>query len=120
MPPDYLISNQTYDFLKRFVTIFLPGFGALYALVTAIWHVRYPVAVLGGLAVLTLLGGLLMAFSDRIWDKSTDKYDGVLSVIGNDPDTGIPSISLNITKDPNSLVERDTLIFKSVDARIKD
>lgn len=119
MNADYLISNQTYRFLKLVVTIVLPGLGALYANLTAVWDAPNPVPVLGALATLALLGGLLMAASNATWNKSESKYDGELITTGNDPDTGIPELALNITTDPRMFAAKDSILFKSVDSRPK-
>jgi len=117
MEQDYLLSNRTYDFLKRVVTIFLPGLAALYAVLSVWWDEPDQGAVLGTLGALALLGGLLMAISTKSWNSSMSKYDVILSTMRNDPDTGIPDLQLNIIRDPASLVERKTLYFKSVDER---
>lgn len=100
--------------IKRIVTIVLPGLGALYALLWVVWDAPNPVAVLGTLAALTFCGGLLMATST---ERKADDYDGVLTTVGEDPDTGLPHLELNITGDPTQLVNKDTLLIKSVDGR---
>jgi len=119
MGQDYLISSQTYSFLKKVVTIVLPGVGALYAALEGALDLPNPVSVLGVLAALTLLGGLLMGVSTRSWDNSMGKYDGVLTTVGNDVDTGLPNLELNLTGDPNALAEKNTLYLRSVDSRPK-
>lgn len=119
MNRDYLISNQTYDFLKRMVTIVLPGLAVLYAALEAVLSLPNPGAVVVTLAALTLCGGVLMAISSKSWDNSQGKYDGSLSIIGDDLDTGIPDLQLTITNDPNEMVKKDVLYLKSIDTRSK-
>lgn len=98
--------------MNKFVTIVLPSLAALYALLTVAWDLPNPVLVLGVLAALTALYGLLTA------NSSVDEYDGELSITGRDPDTGIPDIALTLTIDPNTLTSRDVVVLKSVDKTV--
>lgn len=117
MNQDYLLSNQTYDLLRRIVTILLPSMTTLYAVSEAVWDPPNPVAVLGTLGALALLGGLLMAISTKSWDNSVGKYDGTLTIVGDDPDTGLPNLRLNVLKDPMKLTNNKTLYYMSIDER---
>lgn len=115
MNQDYLISNKHYDLLKRVVTIILPGLATLYAALSIIWGWPNTEAVVGTLAAVTTFGGVLMRFSTKSYESSDDRYDGELITTGYDPDTGIPSLSLNITGDPNQLIEKSEIVLRSVD-----
>lgn len=118
MDQDYLISNSTYNILRRVVTIILPGLAILYAALSAVWEeLPNSEAVVVTLAVLALLGGLLLSLSAKSWRISRNKYDGELITVGNDPDTGLPSLQLNITRDPSELTEKSTVYLRSIDQR---
>lgn len=114
---DYLISNGAYDVLKRIVTLGLPALATLYASLAALWDFPNPEAVVGTFAALATFGGVLLTISTKSWNNSEGKYDGELITTGNDPDTGIPSLELNVTKDPNEFVNKRTIRLRSIDAR---
>lgn len=115
MNQDYLISNKTYDVLKRVVTIVLPGLAVLYLTLADLWDLTNPEAVAGTLTALAVFGGVLIKVADQSWDNSEDKYDGDLVTKGPDPDTGIPHLALSIKVDPNTLAAKDTVRLKSID-----
>lgn len=117
MEQDHLLSNSTYDWLKRFVTMVLPGLATLYAALAALWDLPNAEAVVGTFAAVAAFGGVLLNFSTRSWNESDAKYDGELITVGNDPDTGLPDLQLNITSDVNALSEKRTVRLRSVDER---
>jgi hypothetical protein len=115
---DHLISNNTYDFIKKVVTLGLPAFATFYAALGAAWgdSIPNPEAVVATCAALATFLGVLLAISTNSWNNSETKYDGTLAITGIDVDTGIPDLELRITKDPTTLVDKTTILFKSVDA----
>lgn len=115
MEQDYLLSNKHYDLLKRIVTIILPGVATLYVTVSALWGLPNPEAVAGTLAAVATFGGVVMRFGSNSYDASEGKYDGRLVTTGYDPDTGIPSLELNISGDPRELVNKSEVVLRSVD-----
>lgn len=117
MNRDYLISNSTYDLLKRVVTLILPLLAALYAVLTDVRDLSYERAVLGTLAALAALGGVVMSISTKSWNESRSRYDGELTIVENDPDTGLPSLQLTITRDPVELAQKRTVYLRSNDRR---
>jgi len=112
---DYLISNKSYDLLKRVVTIILPGLATLYASLSLVWGLPASEAVVATFAALATFGGVLLTFSTKSWDNSEDRFDGALITTGYDPDTGLPNLELNITNNPNDLIEKGTVVLRSVD-----
>lgn len=114
---DYLISNQTYDLLKRIVTVVLPALATLYASLSLIWGLPNSEAVVATLAALATFGGVLLSVSTKSWNNSEGKYDGELITVGNDPDTGMPHLQLNVNTDPNELAAKRTVRLKSIDER---
>ena len=61
------MTNQTYDKLKDFVTIWLPAFATFYLTISAIWGLPLGEAIAGTItAVATLLGAMMK--------KSTNNY----------------------------------------------
>lgn len=110
-----MISNKTYDMLKQVVTVVLPAAAALYVTLAALWDLPNPEAVAGTLAALATFGGVVMRISTNRWNESEDRYDGQLIMTGYDPDTGIPNLELNIAVNPNDLIEKGTVVLRSVD-----
>ena len=117
MEQDHLISNKSYDLLKRVVTIILPGLATLYAALAAVWGFSNSEAVVATFAAVATFGGVLLNFSTRSWNESDAKYDGELITVGNDPDTGLPDLQLNVTSDVNTLTEKRTIRLRSIDER---
>jgi hypothetical protein len=117
MNQDHLISNSTYNFLKRVVTVVLPATATLYAALAAVWGLPNPEAVVATLAALATFGGVLLNVSTTSWNNSDAKYDGELITVGNDPDTGLPELQLNITSDVDALATKRTIRLKAIDER---
>jgi Putative phage holin Dp-1 len=115
MEQDHLISNSTYDLLKRFVTLVLPGLATLYAALAAIWGLPNPEAVVATFAALATFGGVLINFSTKSWNESNAKYDGELITVGYDEDSGLPNLQLNVTSDVNELIKKPTIRLRSID-----
>jgi len=110
-----MLSNQTYDRLKAFVTLGLPAFGVLYVTVAALWGLPNPEAVAGTvLAVATFLG-VLLNIAGRSYEKSDDMYDGVIAV-KTDPESGIKqaAVALKNYENPADVVTQTEARFKVV------
>jgi hypothetical protein len=114
MDQDYLISSKSYDLLKRFVTLVLPGVATLYVTLSALWDWPNAEAVAGSLAAIATFGGVLMRVATKSYDSSEAKYDGELITKGYDEDTGIPSLELNISGDPRVLASKSEVVLRSV------
>lgn len=60
------MSNKAYDVLKYIALIVLPALAALYATVSKLWSLPYPVEVVGTITALgTFLGALLQISSAK-------------------------------------------------------
>jgi len=114
---DYLISNKTYNLLKKVVTLVLPAAATLYAALAAVWELPNPEAVVATFAAVATFCGVLLNVSGSSWDNSDSKYDGELITTGEDPDTGLPNLQLVVSTDPNILAEKRTVRLKSIDRR---
>jgi hypothetical protein len=114
---DHLISNEKYDLLKKVVTLVLPGLATLYLALAGLWDLSNPEAVAGTLAALATFGGVLLKFSEKSWNASDTKFDGELITVGNDPDTGLPNLQLNVSTNPEELAARNSVLLRSIDQR---
>lgn len=114
---DYLISNKAYDLLKRFVTLVIPGIGALYFGLAGLWNLPSPEEVVGTCALIATFGGVLLRFADRSYNASEDKFDGVITV-QNKPSGGT-LYDMVLGKPAEELTDKDAVQFKVVDETAK-
>lgn len=103
------LSNKTYDTMKWATTTFLPAVATLYFGLTQIFDfLGYGGEVVATITLLTTFLGVTMGLSS----KAPESYDGVVGTNGVDPDTGIPGLSLVISKDPYDLFDKDSVRLK--------
>jgi len=110
-----MLSNQTYDTLKRFVTLGLPAFGVLYVAIAAIWGLPNPEAVSSTVLAVATFCGVLLNIAGRSYEKSDEMYDGVINV-RTDPETGIKQAGLVLKnyENPAEVVTQSEARFKVV------
>lgn len=107
-----LLSDATYDLLKKLVTLGLPAFGVLYVTVAALWGLPNPEAVSGTvLAVATFLG-VLLNIAGRSYEASDANYDGVITI--HEDEDGVKQAGLQLKNyvDPAQVVQQDSATFK--------
>lgn len=110
-----LLSNTTYDRLKKLVTLVLPAFGALYFGLAGIWDLPKPEEVVGTVAIIATFLGAILGVSSRAYGKlptPESDPDGFYAVKGYDPDTGIPDLQVTLAKHPEELAQRDVVHLK--------
>lgn len=75
-----MMSNQTYDILKRCCQIYLPALGTLYFALAQIWNLPYGEQIVGTItAVVTFLGVCLQISSNQYVEEDTvDDIDDIL------------------------------------------
>lgn len=88
------LTNETYDFLNNLVKIILPGVGALYFAIAAIWGLPYSEQVVGTIAALSVFLGLWLTVLKGKYDNSSAKFDGAIQVDTSDPAKDTYSILL--------------------------
>lgn len=113
MRQDHLISNRTYDNLKRIVTVVLPAFATFYAAIAVVWGLPGSEEVVATCAAFATFCGVLLNVSTKSWNNSESKYDGKMSIVGFDEDTGNPDLSLTITTDPVELFNKRTIRLRA-------
>ena len=114
---DYLISNKAYDILKRFVTLVIPGIGALYFGLAGIWNLPSAEQVVGTCALIATFGGVLLKFAENSYNASDDKFDGVITV--QDKPSGGTLYDMVLGKPAEELTDQSTVQFKVVDETAK-
>jgi hypothetical protein len=78
---DYLLKNKVYDLLKKFTTLILPAFGALYFGLAAIWGLPAAEQVVGTCAVVATFLGVIIKLGDNSYNASEDRFDGDINIV---------------------------------------
>lgn len=107
-PPTFL-SDETYDRLKFIAQIVLPGLGALYFGLAAIWGLPKANEVVGTITTIDVFLGLLLGLSTKVYNAQPIKYDGVLEVVAHD--TSLIH-NLEIMTPPEQLGQKAAIILK--------
>lgn len=107
-----LLSNKTYDFLKKLVQLILPAIGSLYFGLGEIWNLPASDKVVASTAVLATFFGVLLRLSSKTYTPESDQYDGDV-VVTEDGEDGLTFV-LELNGDPNDIPEQDSIRFKVV------
>lgn len=75
-----LLSNSSYDFLKRTATTLLPAASALYFALAQIWHLPNAEEVVGSIAAVNTFLGVIVGASSKSYTKSGAGVVGDLRV----------------------------------------
>jgi len=105
------LSEKNYDLAKWVVQILLPAFGALYAGLSDLLNLPYALEVVGTTSLIAVFLGTILGISNSNYKKSVLNNAGYIDVVGTDPDTGLPAVQLNLTKDPTT-PGKDTVVLK--------
>jgi hypothetical protein len=109
-----ILSNKWYDFLKWFITIFLPAVGALYFALSEVWGFSNAVSVNGTINAIILFTGLLLAKSTKAFNKTPgapaveeETASAGDLIVAEDPDTGERYLSLGVKGSVDALVRKE-------------
>lgn len=94
-----LLSNSAYDSLKWIVTIALPALATFYFAIAAIWGLPAAEEVVGTLAAIATLGGVLLGVSTRQYntgEAANASYDGALVVNESDPLKDVYALKIDV------------------------
>jgi len=106
----WMIRGTTYDTLKFFVMVILPGLSTLYFTLGAIWGLPAVEQVIGTSAAITTFFGLLLRHSSKVYDASDERFDGAIKY--NESPDGSKMFTLEVPGDPNELSNKDVIAFK--------
>lgn len=105
-----LLSDKVYNFLKPLTTIALPAASTLYFALAQIWSLPNADKVVATSAAVTTFLGALLAFSTRSYNRSDDRFDGVIEV-RNTPQKLAYLLDMN-KNDPEGLAEKSEVTLK--------
>lgn len=104
-----LLSNRSYDIGRNLTQYVIPGLGTLYFTLSGIWGFPYGEEVVGTLAAVGIFLGVVLGLSNRSYEVSGAKYDGVIQVDDTDDKT---IFDLVLEEDPDALKSMDEIVFK--------
>lgn len=111
-PMAMMFSNRTYDLLKYIAQIVLPAVATLYFGLASVWNLPKAGEVVGTISVIDTFLGSVLLLSQRTYDKSDAKYDGLVQV--ESISEGNPKMSMMLDATPEELVEKKDISFKVV------
>jgi len=109
------LSNQTYDRLKFIALVALPAIAIFYGTFAELWDLGFTKQIVGTIVAIDTLLGALLQISSNKYQQDESNYDGTLSSNGEDPDTGIPNLTLSINKHPAEVLSGAVARLKVVD-----
>lgn len=107
-----LLSNSTYDALKKVVTLGLPAFGTFYVTIAQIWGLPNPEGVAATCLALATFLGVVLNLAGRAYERSDAKYDGQLDVFDKEDGTKAASLVLKNYENPADIVKQNEVVFK--------
>lgn len=108
--PALVFSNKTYDVVKFFAQILLPGLGTLYFALAGIWDLPAAEKVIGTITAVDVFLGLLLGLSSSAYKNSDVPYDG--DVIAKTNEDGSKTLRMALDLAPEELLEKDSVTFK--------
>ena len=105
-----MLSDATYELVKKFVQLGLPAFATLYFTLSNLWGWPYAEQVMGTTAAIATFLGVLLGFSTRAYYNSDARYDGIMDITMNGD--GAKMYSLELDSDPYELDSKKDVIFK--------
>jgi Putative phage holin Dp-1 len=111
-----MLTNSTYDKLKRVTQVGLPALGSLYFGLSGIWGLPAGEEVVGSIVLLTTFLGVILGVSTKNYKESDANVDGEIVVQRVE---GKKLYALELTGDPHDLENQQHVIFKVVDEETK-
>lgn len=111
-----VLSDATYDNLRRVVEKLLPALGAFYALLAGFWNLPHPVEVVGSIAGLATFLGVALSLARKGYIPSVEipdpQYDGQVVSDVIDGQTAL-RLELNDAS-VQGLLNKQSLLIKGV------
>ena len=113
-PFPFAMSNKTYNFVKWFITIFLPAVATLYYGLTVAFDFNRVPGVIPAITALITFLGVIMGISTNQYNKTVNAPDGDLIVM-EDPEDGTKHLGLGVNRSLNELTTKQEVRLKVVD-----
>lgn len=108
-----IFSDKMYNVLKFIALIALPALAVLCLGLGQLWNLSNTSQIAGTITLIDVFLGALLQISTKQYNSREDLHDGTLSINGVDEETGMPNLSMTITKDPHDLVNSKTVRLKT-------
>lgn len=105
-----VLSSPVYDALKYVALVLLPAFSALYFGLGQIWGFPKIEEVVGSVAVLDAVLGMLLRQSNKNYMKSDARFDGNIEL--EERSDGGTTASMVLKNDPEEALQKEELTFK--------
>ncbi len=107
----FLLSDKTYNLVKKLVQVIIPATGALYFALSKIWGLPHGEDVVGSLMAIATFLGVVLGISSAQYTASGAAYQGHLTVQPNaDGVNRVTAFHLN--KDPKDLEGEKSITVK--------
>lgn len=110
-PPkaNVLLSNRVYDWFKRCSLYILPALAAAYFGLAQIWGLPKAEEVVGSVAVIETLLGVIIRVSNGQYENSPERFDGLINV---SPDEEAGVTNLDVSLDPQAVATKNEIVVK--------
>lgn len=106
---DHLLSNRTYDRLKKVVVLYFPAGQSFYMGLASLWDLPDPTRVIQTTILINTFLGAVILISTKSYNKSQAKFDGSLDVAETDSSQ---IFGLGLTTLPEDLANKDQVLLK--------
>lgn len=113
-PVAMMLSNRTYDLLKPFTQIILPGLITLWLALSGIWDWSYVEEVAGTMGAINVFFGLLLGLSGRTYNNSDAKFDGAVQFRDNPLQQRVDVGFALDAPDPKALLNKTEVVLKVI------
>lgn len=107
-----VLGDKSYNRIKWITVIVLPAIGACYFGLSQLLGLPKGAEVVGALSIIATCLGTIVGISSKAYNSAPPDYDGSLTTVGRDEDTGLPHLQMTINKDPNELLDKKTVQLK--------
>lgn len=107
----FVMSDKTYEFLKKFVQVILPAISAAYFALSEIWGLPNPEKVVGSIAVLSTLLGVCLGISSSTY-KALGGHNVGTIVVKDDGQKKTYGLELDGLDDPEDIETLSSATFR--------
>lgn len=105
-----MLTDRTYDLFGNIVRLVIPAVGVFYATIAALWNIPNPEPVVGTIAAVGLLLGVILQVSKSQYKKTEADKDGVIDVFPTNEGAELGRMSLNLSA--NDIAGKQLLTLK--------
>jgi hypothetical protein len=110
--PALIFSDSTYEMLRLLVTVLLPGLATFYTGLASVWGFGYVAQVVGTIAAVTTLLGLVLGVARRTYNNSDTKFDGAVRFTDIPEQQRVDMALAFGNIDPKTLMDKKEVVLK--------